>query len=388
MKDACDCTNLNGKKIIFVLGSLELGGAERQALLLGRHLVGQGAKVEVWGLEGEPGRAAELCDEAGLTWRLVPTPWGVPVRQRLLGILNFARELRRARPQVVLPYTMYPNVLCGAVWRSSGARLCIWNQRDEGRGRVSGRIRHWFEQKAVRQTPRFISNSQHGADFLQETFGVASAQITVVRNGVQLAAPLQSREEWRQELGVDDDCLLACMVANVHYYKDHPTLLRAWRRVLDSLQQENRQAVLLLAGRLDDAGDEVKALAFDLELRQSVRFLGGVKDIAGLLQAVDFGVFSSRFEGVPNGVLESMASGLAVAATDIPGIREAVGPEGYEFLAPPGDDEALAEKILWLARNEETRTAVGQGNRNRVEMEYTPQGMCEITTELISKGLG
>jgi glycosyltransferase involved in cell wall biosynthesis len=263
----------------------------------------------------------------------------------------------------------------------------VWNQRDEGRGRLSGRLWRNFEARAVRQTPRFISNSHHGAFFLRETLGVAPGKIAVIHNGVQLAPPQKTREEWRRDLGVGDECLLACMVANVHYYKDHPTLLRAWRIVVDTLQQEGCEAVLLLAGRLDDAGDEVKALAFDLDLRGSVRFLGGVNDVPGLLRAVDFSVFSSRLEGVPNGVLESMASGLAVAATDIPGIREALGAGGNDMLAPPRDAEALADRILRLARDPGLRHDLGVANLHRVRTLYDPDRMCETTTSVISEAL-
>src|SRR5260370_33829722 len=63
-----------GARVIIVLGPLELGGSERQAILLARYLTSdQNAKVEVWGY-GEPGRAAELCDAYGIPWRSVPIP--------------------------------------------------------------------------------------------------------------------------------------------------------------------------------------------------------------------------------------------------------------------------------------------------------------------------
>jgi glycosyltransferase involved in cell wall biosynthesis len=144
--------------------------------------------------------------------------------------------------------------------------------------------------------------------------------------------------------------------------------------------------VLLLAGSLDSSDntrDATKALAFDLGLGRSVRFLGQVKDVSGLLGAADFGVFSSRFESSPNGVLECMAAGLAVAGTDIPGVREAVGAQGYELLAPPGDAEAMAERILRLASDSALRSRVGEANRARVETEFSPRLMCERTASLM-----
>jgi glycosyltransferase involved in cell wall biosynthesis len=76
-----------------------------------------------------------------------------------------------------------------------------------------------------------------------------------------------------------------------------------------------------------------------------VRFLGRIEDVSGLLAAVDVAVLSSRSEGMPNAVLEPMAAGLPVVATDIEGVREAVGPTGVAVLAPPGDHRALANAL-------------------------------------------
>jgi glycosyltransferase involved in cell wall biosynthesis len=369
-------------RVAIVLGGLELGGSERQALLLARYLAHkQGAEVEVWGF-GDPGGAAEMAEEYGIPWRAVASPWS-PKRLRLGSLARFAWMLRCAQLDVILPYTMLPNVVCGLIWRWTGARLCIWNQRDEGLYRMERRAEH----RAIRQTPWFVSNSQAGVDFLIRTFGVNPDRIRLIHNGVELARPESDRPTWRSRLGVSEDCFLACMVANLSVFKDHVTLLKSWRKVVDRMDAISRPAVLLLAGRFNTTYESLKVLANDLELGRSVRFLGKVNDIAGLLSAVDLGVFSSHTEGCPNSVLECMAAGLMVVGTDIPGIREAVGPDGYSFLAPPGDVEALADQILGLAANPKMCAKRGAANRHRIEMEFSPQRMCEKMVALIVDGL-
>ena len=80
---------------------------------------------------------------------------------------------------------------------------------------------------------------------------------------------------------------------------------------------------------------QVEALIQELKIVSSVRLVGEVPDLANLLGALDLGVFSSRFEGCPNGVLECMAAGLPVVATDIPGIIEAVGSDMKSYLIYP-----------------------------------------------------
>lgn len=377
--------SLSGAHVIIVIGELELGGAERQAILLARHLAHeQKADVEVWGY-GKPGRAAELCEEFGITWRSVPIPlpWSLNRLVQLKRLLKFAMVLRRAKPDVILPFMFFESVVCGLVWPLTGAQVCLWNQRCEGRDRLG----RWAEKLAIRFTPRFIANSVHGADFLVKTLGVNPDAVQVVHNGVALAPAQWNRDKWRQHLGVADDIFLACMVANLHVFKDHVTLLKAWRIVVDHFKPMDRQPVLLLAGRFDGTQDRLKLLAEDLELGDAVRFLGAVKDVSGLLSSVDLGVHSSVNEGCPNGVLESMAAGLAVAGTDYPGIREAVGPNGYDFLASPGDPEVLARRIVALALDPQARRKAGAANRLRIETEFNPRTMSRKIVALIGAAL-
>src|SRR4029078_7912473 len=100
--------------------------------------------------------------------------------------------------------------------------------------------------------------------------------------------------------------------------KDHQTLLRSWRRVVDGLDQDGRRAVLLLAGDAYPMQDAAKALAFDLRLDESVRFLGVVDDVPGVVRAADVSVLSSLREGLPRALLERMGAGAAGGRARLP----------------------------------------------------------------------
>lgn len=372
------------KRILIVLPGLELGGAERQALLLARHLAHQEeAQVQVWGLNF-PGHVVDICEAERIPTRLVRMSWSRDWIMRCKAWARFTMALRQARPDIILPYSVRPNVLCGTIWRMTGAQLCIWNQRDEG---LNDRVDRRFQRWAVRQVPRFVSNSRRGKEFLIHTLGVIPDKVHVINNGVELALPEANRATWRNRLNVSEDCFLVCMVANLHHNKDHATLLHAWRIVLDELKEINYSAHLLLAGQHGNTYESLVRITSELALDRNVHFLGIVKDITGLLKASDVAVFSSRSEGVPNGALESMAAGLAVVGTDIPGIREAVGPSNYAFLAPPGNAAVLADRIIELARNAQQRERIGALNKLRIEQEFSPQQMVNAMTSLIAQGL-
>jgi glycosyltransferase involved in cell wall biosynthesis len=179
------------------------------------------------------------------------------------------------------------------------------------------------------------------------------------------------------------------MVANFNPYKDHDTLLRAWRTVVESTRKRGVNAMLVLAGQEEGIQiSSLRSLASELGIADNIRFLGHVVDISGLLSAVDIGVFSSSYEGCPNGVLEGMAAGLPVVATDIDGIREAVGPGGYRHLFPPGNAELLAERVVELASRPELRAEEGEVNRRRIQEEFDGRAMASKMVELFEYCLG
>ncbi len=145
-----------GLRTIVVLKSPYLGGSERQAIRLARELrVVEGADVQVWCFAG-PGPVSEHCEAAGLPWRQVAPPTTACGPAWPATYLRFARELRQAKPDLLLPYIAHPNVSCGLVWRLTGARLCVWNQRDEGLDLGNGRL----ARAAVRLTPLFVANTR------------------------------------------------------------------------------------------------------------------------------------------------------------------------------------------------------------------------------------
>jgi len=359
---------MKDRRVLFVLGNLELGGAERQALILARYLAEhEQADVEVWGFNCS-GPVADICEQHEIKWRVVPLV-------QPFDLLNVTHLLRAARPDILLPYTLVPNVVCGLVWQQTGARLCVWNQRDEGIFDLDAKRQH----RAAQQTPQFISNSQAGAHYLIEKLNVDPAKVRVIPNGIEVAQPQLDQRAWRKRLEIDETSFVACMVANLHANKDHETLLKAWRIVGD----HERNAVLVLAGRHYGAYESLVRLTNELGIAGNVRFAGHVSDVTGLLSAVDIGAFSSRSEGCPNGVLECMAAGLAIVGTDIEGIRET----GIQFLAPPADAERFAQIVLELAGDPDLRATIGAANQSRIKERYNAQRMCEETVALLVKYL-
>lgn len=375
---------LSGRRVVFVVAGEVLGGAERNAIVLARSARAEGAEVTILALDDRSGRARSVAEAEGISWTSVRTPWVGGRHARLVSLLRVAHALRRLRPDVLIPWTNLANVVCGLTWRTTGAKLCIWNQCDVlGTRRFSSQL----FRRALHASPIAVTTAFHARDWLAANWGFDPRRVHVIRSEVTLPAPVATGEDWRARLGVAPVDFVACMIGHLHEGKDHDTLLRAWRLVVDAIRMDGKGAVLLLAGRPAGNEDAVKGLAFDLDLRRHVQFLEDVSDISGLLAAVDLAVFSSRSECLGRGATEPMYAGLAVAGTDIPGIREAVGEHGLQFLAAPGDAEGLAEVILRLARDPALRAHAGTANAELIRRRQSAESTSKMYTDLIADRL-
>jgi glycosyltransferase involved in cell wall biosynthesis len=376
-------------KTVILIGSFARGGCERQAYLLARHLRQHEAMdVEVWSLMHDGDYRAEF-EAAQIPTRvlqfrapdyrpegvqLVRIPlstlvWQDPIfpLRWLVRLRRIAMQLRHAKVDVLLPFTTWPNVIAGLVYRFAGVRLCVWGERHAGGERIAG-----LERLAARQYRRFVANSSAGVEFLAREMRLPRERITFVANGVE--EPGEGAADWRAGLGLKRGQLLVVKVANLTSFKDHATLLRSWKRIQDSWQGPERP-VLALAGYHGDRYDACRELVRAGGMDETVRFLGGVTDVAGLMRASDVAVFSSRKEGMPNGVLECMAAGKPVIATDLPGVRDALGPDAAASLCAPEDSDELAAKLLDVLRDSKARERRGAANLARIRNEFSVERM-------------
>ena len=127
---------------------------------------------------------------------------------------------------------------------------------------------------------------------------------------------------------------------------------------------------------LDLLGDGPERLQHEeraaaLGLSDRVRFLGEVADVPARLREAHVFVLSSRSEGLPISVLEAMAAGLPVVASDVGGLRELVAAEESGILVPAGSPALLAAALTRLVDTPELRISMGAESRRRVEASFT-----------------
>ncbi len=192
--------------------------------------------------------------------------------------------------------------------------------------------------------------------------------IRVIHNGVDPGEFARRVDEVAKcnSLALPSNCSIVGIVSRMETIKGIDIFCSAAKHIL----QQTDNVVFLVIGDGSQI-DAFKQLSATLGLADKVHFLGTRRDIPELLQVMDVAVLASRTEALPMTVLEYMASGRPVVATDVGGVRELITDGITGFLVPPDNPTALAAKILQLLNNRELRTIIGDNAKRQINERFT-----------------
>ena len=200
---------------------------------------------------------------------------------------------------------------------------------------------------------------------------VSPRKATLIGNGIDVAGFLarvsaDARLRVRKEFGISNEAFVLVKVARLERLKGHDFLLQGLRRFVT---RANREVVALFVGIGKDE-EHIRAAVERMGLQRVVHFTGYRHDIPDILAAADVSVLTSLYEGVPRALMESMALGLPVVATDAPGTRMLVQSGRTGLLVEYGDVEGLASALMQVLENPELARGLGQAGKHRVETTF------------------
>lgn len=238
----------------------------------------------------------------------------------------------------------------------------------------------------IKPNDRVTAVGEFVRDALVRNEGIARQRIDVILNGIDPGPePTPAdRTAARQLLGIDTDRPVVIQVARMHPVKDHATALRAWADVHASLPE----ALLVLVG---DGGDrsKIEKLASELNIADVVQFTGAVSNARQLIPAADLCMLTSLSEGISVTLLEAMAAGKPVVATEVGGNPEVVGHDKTGILVPRGAAKRLALILeMLLANAPYTERTFGQDGRKRLLNRFTAKQMHADYAKLYRQSLG
>lgn len=360
-------------KVLYVIDGLGTGGAERSLAEMLPELVDLGVEPVVVCLHHRPEGVEEQV-RASFDVRFLEGSGP-------LGRVRSLRRLIRAERPDLVHTTIFASSLVGRFASIGGppvlttlvntnyapARLADPRIR-RSRLMFVRRVDGW---SARHLTAHFQAITAAVKDHAVEHLRIPPDRITVIERGrdpTRLGRPGAARRRaGRRMLGLSEEDEVLVTLGRQEFQKGHRYLLEAIKR----LAPRRPRLVLLLAGREGEASAELTQLRAQPEIARTVRFLGHRDDAPEILAAADAFVFPSLWEGLGGSLIEAMAMGLPIVASDIDAIREVVEDGRNGHLVTPASSDDLANGIANLLDDGDRMRAFGRRSREVFEERFT-----------------
>lgn len=363
-------------RLAFFIDDLGVGGTQTWLTLLVRALAIRGFEMRVYCMRAiaDPENVRRLRSCAAVE---------VIGEGRLragVGLVHLARALKTWPADVV--QTALPT--SDMIGRSLARLVRVPAVFSSVRGRAEDKPgwQRWLDRRTARWAQAVVFNNPDGVPVAIEREGIHPRQVVYIPNGIALTSAQRSARDVRDGLQTPPEATVIGTVARLHASKSQEDLLRAFGLV----RQRVPDAVLWLVGE----GERRAALeqeARRLGIAAHVRMPGTRLDVRDVLEAMDVFVLSSRWEGMPNALMEAMAAGRPVIASDIDGIRKLIQHGETGWRVPPGDPATLAQTIFEVLADRPRAAQVGRAALEHVREHFSIERMADAYARLYREGL-
>lgn len=354
-------------KIVFLIRSLDYGGAERQLVVLTKGLHERGYSVQVAVFYPKGPLEKDLLD-FGVTVHVLNKRERWDVFFFLVHLIQF---LSHEKPDILHSYLGIPNIFAVLLKPIFPSMRVVWGVRssnvDLDRYDWLARLSYQVECRLSRFADLIIVNSHAGLDYAV-AHGFTKNKMVVIHNGIDTGRfrPIpEARKRVRAEWGVSDNETLIGLVARLDPMKDHPTFIKAAALLI----QERKDVRFVCVGDGPASyKSELVALANYLGLKEKLIWAGSRDDMPAVYNALDIASSSSYGEGLPNVIGEAMACGVPCVVTDVGDSAWIVGEMGE--LVEPKNPQALAETWNKMIMPHLAKNLVGQKVRERIVKSF------------------
>lgn len=351
------------RRILQIIPSLDRAGAEKQMSLLARGLPQDEFEVHVCALTRGGPLEAELR-QAGIPVYVIGKRW----RADPQAYWRLRRLIAQLRPDLVHTWLFAANAYGRQAAFACRVPVVVASERcvDPWKGTLERLIDLYL----ARKTARIVVNSQAVRDFYVR-YGLPAEKMVVIPNGVGPAQPSPvSRRELLAELGLPENCYLVGLIGRLWPQKRIKDAIWA----ADLLKVVRDDVHLLIIG---DGPQRARLVRFrdQCHIQDKVHFLGHREDVPRLLPHLDVVWCTSAYEGQSNALMEAMAAGVPVVATDIAPNRELIEPGRTGLLFPVGDRASLARYTQKLLEDQQLASRLGQAAAEHMRQNFSVQTM-------------
>lgn len=358
------------------IDDLGVGGTQNWLSLLVPALAAQGFAMRIYSMRAiahpeilerlTPYARVEIIGERSL--------WGG------VELLRLAKELRTWPAQVVQTVLPTSDMIGRSLAWLAGVPAIFSSIR--GRNIDKPGWQRWLDRRTAHLAEAVVFNDRDAVPFAIRHEGIRAGQVVYIPNGVSITTARRPPGDIRRELGTSPDATVIATVARLHPSKGQQYLLRAFRLVRD----RRPGAVLWLVGDGECRG-ALERETTELGIAESVRFAGTRRDVRDILDAVDLFALPSLWEGMPNALMEAMAAGRPVVASDTDAIRELVIHGKTGWMVRPGDAEGLAHCMTDVLADPGRAADIGQAGLQHVRQHFSLERMVDAYATLYRDGL-
>jgi len=356
-------------KVLIILSCLAIGGAEVKAFYLADYLKKRGCKVRIIGITNKEEIYTSMLDENNIEWELFPVGISDNLLTSLFNILKFSFHVKKEFPDIIISYTIVPNIVGAISSKIAKVKHFIWNQRDAGIEKSNILL----TKIAKKLTNYYFSNSQSGIDYLIREEKIEQNKIYFMPNSLKKRDYIPKNINQTKYLIKENYDFIANMIgANYSANKDHINVVKAWRLFLNKYKKEGKKALLIFEGRFDSMENAIRDEIQNENLEDSVLMIDSILDVDSIHEISNAFIFYPRNigEGNPNVVLEACINKIIVIGGDIQPVRDIVSESNYNYLVPLHNPKKLADKIYIVARDKKLQEKIGVENYKKVTDIY------------------
>lgn len=380
-----------GLSVMQAILSLERAGAQQVVKTLSEHLRKRDCDVIVCAFQDGPMRAE--IEQLGIPVFVLDRP-----RYSVALLPLFIAELLRIRRQMAhLIKTYHVDIIQTHILQvldflalslrgTANLRAVLWTMQDvEFLPKRMPHGGHWFQRLKRRgylwlyrllasRVDGFIAVSDQVREAIIRQVGPVQTKIHTICNAVDTKRfdRRGDRETLCRQLGIDGNASLVATVGRLTEQKGHRYLIDAASAVANSLPSTH--FLLIGRGELENA---LRRQATETKAAGNIHFLGVRDDVPDLLAAVDLFVLPSLWEGLSVALLEAMAAGKPIVATQVSGTTQVIAPGVTGLIVPPRDSNALAAAITAVLSKPEQAQAMGQAAKQHVEANFGAQSQAD-----------
>jgi glycosyltransferase involved in cell wall biosynthesis len=345
-------------RIAFCVTDLDPGGAERALVQIVTRLDRRRWEPHVFCLSAEGVLAADLR-AAGVDVVCL----GARRPRDFLVVWPLYRRLAALRPAILQTFLFHANIVGRLAGTAARVPVIVSGIRVAEK---RSRLRLWMDRLTDRLVTRHVCVSRDVADFSMSRGGLPSEKIRVIPNGVDFERYAKAAPADLTQFGVPRGSRVLLFVGRLDPQKGPFQLLKA----AAELFADHPDLHLVMVGE-GPLSSELRAWTSAQNLESRVHFTGRQTDVAGLMRAAHIFVLPSQWEGLPNVVLEAMAAGTPVVATDVEGVQELLSDGKTGAIVPRNGEPRLAEAIRHVLREYGSAQSAALAAQSLVSEQFT-----------------